>query len=185
MSPSQTTITRRGWDFHALRGSIDSGDLSLLPRVVRVVEVWKEFSSGDEALSFLCAAGPRRWPEGQLSPRAGSMSLIQSATSQWGWGFHTQRSGIDPGDLRFRSRVVVVVGCGRTCDPGMRTYLREAGSRRWSEGQLSPRSGSMSPSQSAITKWGWGLHSMRGDIDPLDLRFRPRVIGVEDVWMDF
>ena len=46
--------------------------------------------------------------EVQLSPRAGSMSLSQSATSQWGWGFHTLRSDIDPGELRFRPRVVGV-----------------------------------------------------------------------------
>ena len=34
------------------------------------------------------------------------MSPSQSATSQWGWGFHTVWSGIDPGDLHFRPRVV-------------------------------------------------------------------------------
>ena len=51
----------------------------------------------------------RPWPEGQLSPRAGSMSLSQSATSQWGWDFHTVRGGIDPRDLRFHPRVVRVV----------------------------------------------------------------------------
>ena len=55
------------------------------------------------------AAGPRRWPEGQLSPRAGFMSPSQSATSQWGWRFHTVRSGIDQGELRFRPRFVGVV----------------------------------------------------------------------------
>ena len=51
----------------------------------------------------------RRCPEGQLSTRAGSMSLSQLATSQLGWGFYTMRGGIDPGDLRFSSRVVGVV----------------------------------------------------------------------------
>ena len=25
---------------------------------------------------------------------------------QWGWGFHTLRGGIEPGDLRFGPRVV-------------------------------------------------------------------------------
>ena len=37
------------------------------------------------------------------------MSLSQSATSLLGWRFHTLRGGIDPGDLRFRPRVVGVV----------------------------------------------------------------------------
>ena len=36
-------------------------------------------------------------------------SFSQSATSELGWGFHTLRGGIDPGDLRLRPRVVGVV----------------------------------------------------------------------------
>ena len=32
----------------------------------------------------------------------------QSSITQRGWGFHTVRGGFDPGDLRFRSRVVGV-----------------------------------------------------------------------------
>ena len=42
----------------------------------------------------------------QLSPRAGSTSLSQQPTRPWGWDFHTMRGGIDPGNHRFRSRVV-------------------------------------------------------------------------------
>ena len=60
-----------------------------------------------------------------------------------------------------------------------------AGPRRWPEGQLSPRAGFMSPSRSAITQWGWGFHTLRGGIDPGNLRFRPRVVRVVDVWKDF
>ena len=37
------------------------------------------------------------------------MSLSQLAASQLGWGFHTLRGGIDPGDLSLRPRVVGVV----------------------------------------------------------------------------
>ena len=74
------------------------------------------------------------------------MSLIQSATSQWGWGFHImgvvsirgisvfvpgmlgsyRRVGIDPGDLCFRPQVFGVVdvlkdflcGDGNLSSPG-------------------------------------------------------------------
>ena len=98
-----------GWGFYTARGGIDTGDLCFHPRVVGVVEVRREFSSGEKTLSSLGAAGPRRWPEGQLSPCAGSMSLIQAAISQRGWGLHTLRGGIDPGDHRFRPQVVGVV----------------------------------------------------------------------------
>ena len=59
------------------------------------------------------------------------------------------------------------------------------GTRRWPEGQLSPRSASMSPSKSAITQRGWGFHTVRGGIDPGNIRFRPRVVGVVDIWKDF
>ena len=55
------------------------------------------------------ATGPRRCPEGKLSPRVGSISLSQLATGQLGWGFHTLWGGTDPGDLRFRPLVVGVV----------------------------------------------------------------------------
>ena len=84
MSPSQLAITQLGWGFYTLRGGIYPGDLRFRPQVVGVVEVWREFSSGVKPLSSLGAAGPRRCPEGQLSPRADSMSLIQSATSKLG-----------------------------------------------------------------------------------------------------
>ena len=33
--------------------------------------------------------------------------------------------------------------------------------------------------------WGWGFHAVRGGIDPGDIRFRPRVVGVVQVWKDF
>ena len=92
-----------------MRGGIGPGDPRFRPRVVGVVDTWNEFGPGDGKLSSPGPAGPRRCPEGQLSPRAGYMSLSQLATSQLGWGFHTLRGGINPEDLRFRPRVVGIV----------------------------------------------------------------------------
>ena len=37
------------------------------------------------------------------------MRPIQSAITQWGWGFNAMRGGVDPGDLRFPRRVVHVM----------------------------------------------------------------------------
>ena len=108
MSPSQSAITQLGTVFHTLRGGIDPGDLRLPPRVVGVVEIWKGFEPGMAIYPPRGAAGPLRWLKGQLSPHVGSMSPSQSAIIQWGWGFHTLRSGTDPvGSLP--SRVVGVV----------------------------------------------------------------------------
>lgn len=45
--------------------------------------------------------------------------------------------------------------------------------------------GSMSPSQSMITRWVWGFHTVRGGVDPGDRRFFPRFVGVVYIWKDF
>ena len=45
-------------------------------------------------------------PRGALALRA---IPNQSTIGLWGWGFHTVRGGFDPGDYRFRPRVVGVV----------------------------------------------------------------------------
>lgn len=37
---------------------------------------------------------------------------------------------------------------------------------RGETGQLSLRAFSISPSQSAISPWGWGFHTVHGGIDP-------------------
>ena len=83
-------------------------------RFVGVVEIWKEFVSGDETLSSPGAAGLQRCPVGKLPPCAGSMNPSQSATSQsashpvWlRFPYPAGRYGL--GDLRFRPQVVRVV----------------------------------------------------------------------------
>ena len=73
MSPSQLIIVGWGWGFHTVRGDIDPRDHWFRPWVVGVSYEWKDSRRRDETLSSLCAAGPRRWPEGQLSQRTGSM----------------------------------------------------------------------------------------------------------------
>ena len=165
-------------------GGIDPGDLRFRPRVVVDVEIWKNFLSGDETLSSPGVAGPRCCPERQLSPRAGSMSSSQSATSQWGLGFHTVRIGIDAGDLRFRPRVVVVVEIWKNflSEDETLSFPGVAGPRSCPEGKLSPRAGSTSLKPISSQPVGFTL---RGGIDPGDLRFRPRVVGVVDVWNGF
>ena len=50
------------------------------------------------------------------------MNPSQSGTSQYVWGFYIVRGGINPGDLRFRPRVVGVVEICMFYDPGMRPY---------------------------------------------------------------
>ena len=181
MSPSQSAITQRGWGVpHTLRGGIDPGDLRFRPRVVGVVNIWKYCKSGDETLSSPGVTGPRRCPERKRSPRAGSMSLSQIATSQLGWGFHTLRGGIDPGDLRFLPRVVGGVDIWKVFNLGMWPYPPRgvAGPRRCPERQLSPRAGSMSLSQLTTSQFDWGFHIFRGGIDPGDLRFVPGLLEV-------
>ena len=104
-----------------------------------------------------------------------------------GWGFHTLRGGTDLGDLRFRPRVVGVVDIFANFLPGdgKLSFPGAAGAQRYTEGQLSLRAGSMSPSHSAITQLGWGFHTLRGGTDPGDIRFVPRIVGVVDILANF
>ena len=77
---------------------------------------------------------------------------------------------------------------GRISDPGMGTYpplvQRDLGigPRGSSRRALAPCH--MSPSQSEITQWGWGFHTLRSGIDPGDLRFRLWVVRVVQIWKD-
>ena len=43
----------------------------------------------------------------------------------------------------------------------------------------------MSPTQPAISQWGWGFHTVRGGIDPGDLCFRLPLVTIVDVWKYF
>lgn len=97
-------------------GSIGPGNRRVCPRVVGVEDVWKDLGFRNMTLSFPGAVEsfpgavePRRWSKGKLSPSAGSITPNQSAISRWSWGFSTVRGGIDPGDDRFRPRVVGVL----------------------------------------------------------------------------
>ena len=69
---------------------------------------------------------------------------------------------------------------------GNYSSLGAAGLRRWSEGQLSLRAGSTSPSQSAITQCGCGFHTRRdaGRYRPGIYRLSPQVVEVVDVLSD-
>ena len=78
-----------GWVFHAVRGGIDPGDCRFRPRFVRVVDMEGFLMRGwDHILPGW------HWLDDLRTP---------------GWGFHTVRGGIDPGDHRFRPRSVTSI----------------------------------------------------------------------------
>ena len=88
-------------------------------------------------------------------------------------GFHTMRGSIVTGDNSFR------LGC-----VGVGVVWKAFCARI---GTVYPPSaaGFTNPSQSAISQWGWGFHTVRGGIDPGYHRFLPRFVGVADVWNYF
>ena len=55
------------------------------------------------------------------------MNPSQSIITQWGWGFHTLRGGIDPGDRCVRPRIVGVKRDGGSSQPGMKFILPGCG----------------------------------------------------------
>ena len=96
----------------------------------------------DGALSPPGAAGPQRFPEGQLSKCAGSTSLSQSVINQWGWGFQTVRGSIDPRITVLLFSSLDVWSCrfvGVILTRGWEFILHGAGGRgRFPEVQLPP-----------------------------------------------
>ena len=84
---------------HIVRGGIDrGGGARFRPRFVGVVDVWKGFWFRDGTLSSPGAAGPRRCPEGKLSPSASSiLSLGQIINHPLGLGFPHLAGPYQPG----------------------------------------------------------------------------------------
>ena len=118
----------------------------------------------------------RDFGAGQRGNTPCMLALYETETSQWGWGFHTLRGGIDPGDLRFRPRDVECLKLLKDFSSGDETISSPGatGPRSWQEGQLSLRAVSMSPGQSATRQWRGGFHAVPGGIDLRDHRLRPR-----------
>ena len=107
-SPSQSAVGRWGWGFHTIRGGFDPGvSTTCGPVSTRGKSV---FVPG---LSELYMYGRIYDPGMGTYPPRDALALCtspnQSAVGRWGWGFHTMWGGFDPGDRRFRPRVVGVV----------------------------------------------------------------------------
>ena len=111
MSSGQSAITNQSsWFGFANRGGgIDPGNFRVRPRVDGIVEIWKEFRSGDGRLfspgTTGLGVGPRGNCRRALVPRAPTNKTI----TRWSWGFRTARGRIEPGDVRFRRWVAGVV----------------------------------------------------------------------------
>ena len=89
-SPSQSASGRRGWGFHTVRGGFDPGDHRFRRWVVGVVDVWRDFGTGDGDLSSPGTVRSWGFPEGQLPPRA---SRLLSGQGQAGGGASANGSG--------------------------------------------------------------------------------------------
>ena len=71
-----------------------------------------------------------------------------------------------------RRWVLIIIGCGGT-----------GGEVKRGRGPIVPVLCSLyAPSQSAIGPWDRGLPTVRGDVEPGELDFRPRGVGFVDVW---
>ena len=69
--------------------------------------------------------------------------------------------------------------------PGMKERGKGTGRHQVSQNVSRTTTDCTIPSQSAIGQWDWGFHTVRGVFDPRDHCFRPRVVGVVEVWKDF
>ena len=75
----------------------------------------------------------------------------QLPISQWHWGFHTVRGGIDPEDHRFHPRFDG--GNGRISDSRTGTYPPPGARALQTQAKIT------------INRWGWDLHTAQRDID--------------------
>ena len=169
---------------YIVRGEIDQKDHDYRPRVVSSCTDMDGFLIRGWDLIHPVSGANSRWPEGQLSPLAGSMSASQSAISS-----QSLRCGFSHRAGRYRPPYPGCWNCREL--EGILVRKREnilsgyGGPRRWPKRQLSPRAGSRSLNQLALTRWSWDFHTARGRIDPGDLRFGSWVAGVIDIWRDY
>ena len=92
--------------------------------------------------------------------------LVGLSNQPMGWGFHTMRDGIGPGNSRFRPRCVGISDVWKDSRFGDATFI------------FPGNASSKYPSQLAMSQWGCGLHTMRGGIDPGNCRLhRHRFVG--------
>ena len=93
---------RGGW----YRG-IDPGDVRICLQVVGVVKCIKGFQIRGLIL-IIPVCGETSTMSPPVKPETSQWPVV--AGGRWGWRLHTLRGGVDPGDARFRRRVVGVVG---------------------------------------------------------------------------
>ena len=77
-------------------------------------------------------------------------------------GFPHRAGFYQPEDIHFRPRDVGVVQLRKDCHPGMESYRPQVTLALCT-----------TPSQSAISQWGWGFHNVRGGVDLGELIFVP------------
>ena len=160
-----------GLGFQDRAGRYRPGDLRFRPTVVGDAAEWNDLGFGDVTLSFPGAAGPRRCPEGQLSPRAGSMGLSQSAMSHQpvllvfphgaGWFRPGGSPFISPDYQSCRCMERVLIRDGILSSPRCSGFIYEH-----------------QPISNGPVGLGLEFHTVRGGVDLGEIHFPPRVVGV-------
>ena len=104
-----------------------------------------------------------------------------------GLGFHTAPGGADPGELYFRPRGVgvveiwknVYIGDGTQSHPG----TAGLGGVKRGRGPILPGLRSLYAPQ-PISDWPvkLGFPTVQGGVDPGEIDFRPRDVGIVEMW---
>ena len=106
-SSNQSAISQRDWGFLTVQGGVDPRKLGLLPRMVKVLDMWNDLWTGDGTLYP---------PKVELAQHTNHGQLENSPV---GLGFPHCAGGINPDGIRVRPRVVGVVDVWMDSDPGM------------------------------------------------------------------
>ena len=126
-------------------------------------------------------------PCDEEAPSRGAESERLKSSSHWPSGCYLPRVARAPpasANQRSASGIGVFTPCGAVSTRGTTVFVPVWNYLMSGDGTLvSPGgAGTTNPSRSTISRWGWGFYTVRGGIDPGDRRFRPRFVGVVELW---
>ena len=172
-SPSQSAVSQYGW------GSTPCGAVStrvvivIVPAFLELYRFGGFMNGGWDPIFPVCDGNAsHRWASIHLGQRCGARNYRRLAN---GIGVFSPCGAVSTREswVFFPGWLMEFWRYGTTSGPGMGPYPPEV--------ELAQHT---NPNPSEIGRWGWDFHTMRGGVNLDDVRVRPRVVGVVDVWMD-
>jgi len=118
----QSPTSHPGSGLQIVGGGIDPGNFRVRPRGVGIVEIWKEFLSGDGQLSSPGTAGLGVGPRGNCRRALVPWAPTSKTITRWSWGFHNARGRMNQEISVFAAGLLELSRYGKPSYPEMRPY---------------------------------------------------------------